>query len=171
MDVFFFRAVERYLTLIIGGFCIFLGYLLFLRVDVEERSSGELTLPGDIGLVFTQVGPGVFFALFGAAVLVFSLRMQLTYRRELIKGGTAGAESGVSTPPSEASVVVTYLNATEQISDDQSIQSARSRHLQVFRTIDRICGALDNGGEDESVSVGKTDLIDFSLAAPRVKPG
>lgn len=73
MDIFELRFVERLLIVIIGGVSIYLGYRLFTKLPTQQDSSGELKLPGDFGLVFSRVGPGVFFSLFGAAILVVSL--------------------------------------------------------------------------------------------------
>lgn len=55
---------------IVGGcFCIWLGYKLYLR-NVIERGQAEGSGAG-IKIVLKDYGPGVVFALFGAAIIAF----------------------------------------------------------------------------------------------------
>src|ERR1051325_5192351 len=61
-------------VVIFGGLSIFLGYRLFLKLPERADSSGKLVLPGDISVFISRVGPGVFFCLFGVAVLVMALQ-------------------------------------------------------------------------------------------------
>lgn len=71
------RGVER--LLIIGGglACITLGYRLFLKAIVD---AGELVAEGaGYKLQMQRIGPGVFFALFGAFVLSYSLARPLSF--------------------------------------------------------------------------------------------
>lgn len=73
MDPLTLRGIERILAVAIGGVSIVLGYRLFSAVPVQQDSSGTLKLPWNISVGLTRVGPGVFFALFGAAVVGYSL--------------------------------------------------------------------------------------------------
>ena len=74
MDLLQLRVMERVLAVVIGGLSIFLGYRLFIKLPEQKDSSGKLMLPGDISIFFSRIGPGVFFFLFGAAVVVVSLQ-------------------------------------------------------------------------------------------------
>lgn len=74
MDILQLRVVERALAIIIGGISIYLGYRLFIQLPTQKDSTGKLTLPGNISVYFSRVGPGVFFCLFGAAILIVSLQ-------------------------------------------------------------------------------------------------
>lgn len=67
------RVIERILAVLIGGFSIYLGYRLFIEMPYKNDSSGKVELPGDISIFFSRVGPGVFFSLFGAAVVAVSI--------------------------------------------------------------------------------------------------
>jgi hypothetical protein len=73
MDPITLRAVERILAVLIGGLAIVLGYRLFLALPQQRDSSGTIRLPWNVTVMLGRVGPGVFFALFGAAVVGFSL--------------------------------------------------------------------------------------------------
>jgi hypothetical protein len=111
MDDFALRAIERILDAIIGGVSIYLGYRLFLSVPRRGgrgragrgsrapasadggESSAEFKLPGDASIILTRVGPGIFFALFGAAVVVTSLSKGMSYHH-----GPAGGGAGIAAP-------------------------------------------------------------------------
>lgn len=68
------RSFERILDTVIGGISIYLGYRLFLKLPEKTDSQGKVVLPGNISIYLSRVGPGVFFALFGAAVIALSLQ-------------------------------------------------------------------------------------------------
>lgn len=78
-DIAVLRMLERILAVGIGGMTIYLGYRLFFHLPFERDNQGELTLPG-IKIVLSRVGPGVFFAAFGSAVLVYSLVQPVTIK-------------------------------------------------------------------------------------------
>jgi hypothetical protein len=81
MDLLYLRVIERVLAVIIGGLSIYLGYRLFIKLPEQKDSEGKVVLPGDISIFFSRVGPGVFFSLFGAAVVVVSLQQGLELDR------------------------------------------------------------------------------------------
>ena len=69
MDEVILRATERLLAVIIGGICVYLGYRLFLRIPEQKEGEGKIEFPGGVSVFVTRVGPGVFFAMFGAAIV------------------------------------------------------------------------------------------------------
>ncbi len=73
------RAVERLLVVAIGGLAIYFGYRLFLSMPSRDRSTGKLELPGGTSIMLSRVGPGVFFALFGAVVIGLSFHYNVSY--------------------------------------------------------------------------------------------
>ena len=79
MDPVIMRALERIIAVIIGGMSIYLGYRLFAHLPWRQDSAGEFKLPGGISIYLSRVGPGVFFALFGAAVVALSLYRAVTF--------------------------------------------------------------------------------------------
>ena len=64
--------VERIVAIGIAGLSIFCGYRLFQGVQYESTGEGKISLPGGASVFVSRVGPGVFFALFGAIVLSMS---------------------------------------------------------------------------------------------------
>jgi hypothetical protein len=76
-DLFVLRLVERLGAIIIGGISIYLGYRLFHSVRTAGEGSAEVSF-GDIKVLLSRVGPGVFFAAFGAVVLYTSIKSPVT---------------------------------------------------------------------------------------------
>jgi hypothetical protein len=66
------RMAERILVVSGGILCIYLGYLLFHIAHLKQESRGKLKTEL-FEFTVAKVGPGVFFALFGAYVLYGSL--------------------------------------------------------------------------------------------------
>jgi hypothetical protein len=89
VDPLFLRFFERLIAVLIGGLAIYLGYRLFQKVPENRDSSGRVTLPWNVSIVMTRVGPGVFFALFGVSAVGLSLINPL----QLSDGG--GGKPGV----------------------------------------------------------------------------
>jgi len=97
MDLITFRFIERGLAVIIGGIAVFLGYRLFLKIPESHDSAGQITLPWNITVILSRVGPGVFFALFGAGVVAFSL-----YKGLEISEKKSGSAAEITTPATGA---------------------------------------------------------------------
>jgi hypothetical protein len=79
MELFLVRALERVLAVVVGGLSIYLGYRLCLAVKATGEGTAEVKLPGDVTVMVSRVGPGVFFALFGVGVLGASLAFPVHY--------------------------------------------------------------------------------------------
>src|SRR5205823_6596740 len=67
------RATERILLVLVGGLAVYLGYRLFQLIPRTSKSEGKLELPGGVSIFLTRIGPGIFFALFGVAVIGYSV--------------------------------------------------------------------------------------------------
>jgi len=67
------RGAERLMLIGAGALAIWLGYRLFVQMPGAARGEGKATLPGGVSIMLSRVGPGVFFALFGCAVLGYSV--------------------------------------------------------------------------------------------------
>ncbi|MEO1090301.1 MAG: hypothetical protein AAFX81_06700 [Pseudomonadota bacterium] len=128
-DPFILRAIERLLAVIVGGLAIVLGYRLFVAIpSAEATSSAELSLSKDRRLVLTRIGPGVFFALFGAAIVTASFYFG-------VSGSPAGggAYSGLGGPAPEIAETSAAMSPAEVPIDLQEAL-ATLRFLQGERT-------------------------------------
>ena len=68
-------AFQRILSILIGGMLVYFGYRLFLSLPGKRGpngGSGEFSLGRSSKLKLSKVGPGVFFAIFGAGLIAYS---------------------------------------------------------------------------------------------------
>jgi len=68
-------AFQRILSILIGGMLVYFGYRLFLSLPGkrgQNGGSGEFSLGRSSKLKLSKVGPGVFFAIFGAGLIAYS---------------------------------------------------------------------------------------------------
>jgi hypothetical protein len=106
MELFLIRGVERVIGVLIGGLSIYLGYRLFLAVKATGEGTGTVKLPGDVTVMVSRVGPGVFFALFGAVVVATSVAFPVHYSETELTtvGGTNVQKRDVSGIGAESTV-------------------------------------------------------------------
>src|SRR5262245_60510624 len=81
MDVEMFRMIERIIISLGGILSVYLGYKLFYIATVKTDSGGSFK-SALFSASFTKVGPGVFFALFGAYVMATSITTQIDIKTE-----------------------------------------------------------------------------------------
>jgi hypothetical protein len=104
MDAIGLRGLERILAVLIGGLAIYLGYRLFARIPDNRDAEGKFTFPGGFSIWIARVGPGVFFALFGAAVVGLSFHYAVTYEngQPRVQGPSVVRFWGAGTTASDA---------------------------------------------------------------------
>jgi hypothetical protein len=108
------RVVERLMISAIAGLCLTYGWNLF-RVGVVNQQTAELGAKG-WRINLKRVGPGVFFALFGTAVLAVSLRSPLSlsenhYQPVIHYLSASGTDGKVDSQSSQPKVV--YLEGQD----------------------------------------------------------
>ena len=74
------RGIERLAAVILSGLSVYYGYRLFLEAPNLNELEGKFEVKEKISIYLTKAGPGVFFALFGASVLAFSLHKPIEYK-------------------------------------------------------------------------------------------
>ena len=70
--VMMIRMLERLIAVIVGPLAIYFGYKLFLLLPFQKDSEGKIALPG-FSVIMSKVGPGIFFAAFGAIIVYQSI--------------------------------------------------------------------------------------------------
>ena len=139
------RSLERILAVAIGGLSIYLGYRLFSQVQLSD-SEGKFTLPGGTTIYLTRVGPGVFFALFGALVVSLALYKAVTFT----ESSTAASQT---TPASAAASFTGVSNAAIALSDEPEV--ARQETRQLIGWLNGAREVLEEGATPEE----RTDLL------------
>jgi hypothetical protein len=98
------RATERILLVLVGALAIYLGYSLFRHIPSADRASGKLELPGGTSILLTRIGPGVFFALFGIAVIGHSVAKPIAFDLPMAGGAASYSGLGQRTLPASAAI-------------------------------------------------------------------
>lgn len=152
MDAAILRSIERIVATAAGGLSIYLGYRLFLSGPPGRgRSSAHFALGDKASIDLTRVGPGVFFALFGATVVGLSLW------RGIITGPVAGAKgeyySGVQTE---------NAGNQERAVTAQELATARNRLAEDIALLNALPTLLKPGLPAEKKA-------DVELAIPEIK--
>jgi hypothetical protein len=119
MDPITYRFIERLLAVIVGGMAVFLGYRMFLMIPESRDSQGKITLPWNITVVLSRVGPGVFFALFGAGVVALSLYNELKISEH--NGASWGREVNWGAAPTSSGDTATRADARALLRRDIAV--------------------------------------------------
>jgi hypothetical protein len=110
------RATERILLVLVGALAVYLGYSLFLHIPTANRSEGKIDLPGGVSIFLTRIGPGVFFALFGVAVIGYSVTRPIQFTLPTVASASAPVvfsglgETSASQPPAATAPSVPGLS-------------------------------------------------------------
>ncbi len=114
-DAFFLaRGIEHLAVAGIGVFVIWLGYRLFRDMPLRREGEAKIALPGGISIFLSRVGPGVFFALFGAALVGYTATRPVSYQQGGSPGSPARSLSGLlpgSAPASDTAAVMVPQDA------------------------------------------------------------
>jgi hypothetical protein len=160
MDLITFRFIERSLAVIIGGIAVFLGYRLFLKIPESRDGEGKITLPWNITVILSRVGPGVFFALFGAGVVAFSLYKGLEISEK--KSGTAAEIAAPETGAAEESREFKWGAAPTPTGEAATRADARA-------LLRRDIGILNNVTDSLRPDLPEHERTPIELAIPRIK--
>jgi len=138
------RHVERLLIVLAGGLSIVLGYRMFLAIPkAQNDGEGKVQLPGGISIYVSRVGPGVFFALFGAIILSLGVHdgLRLERREQLAAAPSQAAAAGAST----ASAVTEwrYSSAVGPGGAGEHGEVERNTVLGIVGQLTRVAAVLD----------------------------
>jgi hypothetical protein len=148
------RGAERILVDLGGALAVYLGYQLFLRMPSRERGEGKFELPGGISIYVSRVGPGVFFSLFGAAILGLSLIHGVSQdsTRSIAAGAPAAGVTAAGVPSGELAAAAPgtvvesthYAGATAAAPSIDPLQAEAERDAVALaiRNINRVPAAL-----------------------------
>lgn len=137
MEPVILRGIERIIVVLIGGISIYLGYRLFLKLPHLD-SEGKITFPWDISILLSRVGPGVFFALFGAAVVIFSLYRTIEYSEQKPSVAPQATATGGENPMVTHSLEFTGLGSNLTVGDIQAREDARAllrKDIAILNTV------------------------------------
>lgn len=114
MELIVLRLIERILVVVVGGLSLYFGFRLLREKPGKQRGRGHITLPNGISIDLKRVGSGVFFALFGAIVVSFSIYKGVTY-----------SETTIGLPGDGAQTIIDFTGVGGKVLLDDDAQSIR----------------------------------------------
>lgn len=137
-QILIIRGVERILIVLAATLCIYLGYLLFIK-----GVSGQASLKAQVDRSKLQVvnaAPGIFFAIFGAAILCV-----MVFHVVIVSGpetnyrfwfSPKGVEES-ATPQSNTGQATPGKSAGEMIDADRQLKNLSKDPAQLSHAPDR----------------------------------
>ena len=132
------RMVERLLGLLAGALCVVLGYRLFINLPEKTDSSGKVVLPGGVSIWMSRVGPGIFFALFGAAIVAYSFAstVKVTNEQAAPRASTDAPAEALAMRRQE--IAAMSARAAKSDTTEQALIALRITLADLNATIDRL---------------------------------
>ncbi len=151
------NGIQHLVAILVGMGSIYLGYRLFLELPRRREGETKLDLPGGVSILLSRIGPGIFFALFGAGMIVYSITKPLEIKD--IAEQVATAEGATTTKRSRT---LTGLSQEAQAAAPQNfIQTPIDRGTIIAR-LNRI------SAEARKTQTGAA-LLDTTLAVREAK--
>jgi hypothetical protein len=147
-------ASQRILGVLIGGMLVYFGYRLFLSLPGKrgrEGGSGEFSLGRASKVKLSKVGPGVFFAVFGAGLITYSFANPMKVN---IPAASPSAPSTASAskagPTTVAATGFSYIGAVSEAETDEDRARMRTETQEDIIVLNR---ALDRANASERPQV------------------
>src|SRR4029450_2241468 len=158
-------ASQRILGILIGGVLVYFGYRLFLRLPGKrgrEGGSGEFSLGRSSKVKLSKVGPGVFFAIFGAGLIAYSFAKPMKVNIPVTTTNApnaSAAPSAASTPKANTSTVVaagfSYIGAVSAPETDEDRTRMRAETQEDIIALNR---ALDRSNASDRAQVERAGV-------------
>lgn len=134
------RMVERLLGLLAGALCVVLGYRLFINLPEKTDSSGKVVLPGGVSIWMSRVGPGLFFALFGAAIVAYSFTsaVKVTNEQGAPSARAASDTAGETLAMRRQEISAMSPRATQAAAGEKTVIELRGALADLNATIDKL---------------------------------
>jgi hypothetical protein len=134
------RVIERLLVVLSAGLSVYLGYRLFLQIPDVRDAQGEIKMPSmNMAVKVSRVGPGVFFAIFGAAVLLASYLNPITITPPKDPAPAGKRQdlsfSGASPTQSEQDQILRRRQAAVSLSSLNAVEAALSKDKAHFNSV------------------------------------
>lgn len=150
-------GIQHIVTILVGMSSVYLGYRLFLNMPKRREGETKLDLPGGVSILLSRVGPGVFFALFGAAMIVYSITKPLEVRD--IAEHVVTADGGNSSKRGRS------LTGLGPATDAKATDAAA--HLTIPRSV--IIGRLNAILAEAEKTKSGSELLDLQIAVKEAK--
>ena len=140
------RMVERLLGLLSGALCVVLGYRLFINLPEKTDSSGKVVLPGGVSIWLSRVGPGIFFALFGAAIVAYSFASTVRVTNEQNVPRASSDTPGEALAMRRQEIAAMSPRAAQAAAGEKALIELRGALADLNATIDKLTRDVSAAG-------------------------
>ncbi len=150
------NGIQHIIAILVGLTAVYLGYRLFLELPRRREGEAKLDLPGGVSILLSRIGPGIFFALFGVGMIIYSIMKPVEIKD--IAEQVANAE-GVTTV--KRSRTLTGLT-------QQGVAGVR---IQAVASVERatVISRLNKISEDAAEVQQGPELLDTTIAVREAK--
>lgn len=143
-------AFQRILSILIGGMLVYFGYRLFLSLPGKRErdgGTGEFSLGRGSKVKLSKVGPGVFFAIFGAGLIAYSFARPMKIN---IPATAPSAPSAASASKADTTTIAaagfSYIGAVSAPETDEDRARMRAETQEDIIVLNRV---LDRANASE----------------------
>lgn len=159
-------AFQRILSILIGGMLVYFGYRLFLSLPGKrgrDGGSGEFSLGRGSKVKLSKVGPGVFFAIFGAGLIAYSfakpMKVNIPATAPTAPDAAIGSKAGTTVAATGFSYIGA-VSAPETEEDRARMRTETQEDIIVLnRTLDR-ANASERPQVERAVVKAKVALME-----------
>jgi hypothetical protein len=155
MDVATLRMIERILSVCVGGFSIYLGFHLFKIIPHGDKGDGKFVFPGG-SVHLTRTGPGIFFALFGCAIIFWSFSHPISV--PVMKTNDPMSISDNNKPEKPVVTPIAFLGTASSLEEKEKTLTILIQNLNRIKT-----GIKDTTLIDKAASINTIERIKFLL--------
>jgi len=138
-------AFQRILGILIGGMLVYFGYRLFLSLPGKrgrDGGSGEFSLGRGSKVKLSKVGPGVFFAIFGAGLIAYSfakpMKVNIPATAPTASNAASTSKAGATTVAAAGFSYIGAVSAPETEEDRARMRIETQEDIIVLnRALDR----------------------------------
>lgn len=156
-NIFLWRAAERLIALFIGAISIYLGFQLFASLrEFKADGEGKVELPGGVSIYVSRVGPGVFFALFGTAIVAFSV----------LSPAQINAPNKAEVTSSAEAFSASYLSGKN---DNEVFDAERGRTIRDLKALKQLEAKLASAAESGDLALSDAEANRLRIALPHIR--
>jgi len=152
-----FNGIQHITVILVGMASVYLGYRLFIEMPKRREGEGKLDLPGGVSIILSRIGPGIFFALFGAGMIIYSINkpIEITDYAE-----QAASIDGVTTTKRSRSL--TGLGQSSEAGQQQPAPALSIDRTTIIKRLNKIAA-------DANAAQSGTELLDTTIAVREAK--
>lgn len=160
-------AFQRILGIFIGGMLVYFGYRLFLSLPGKgsgDGGSGEFSLGRGNKVKLSKVGPGVFFAIFGAGLIAYSfanpMKVNIPAKAATTPTREGASKAGTTTVAAAGFSYIGAVSAPETDEDRARMRAETEQDIVVLNRTLQDANASERPQVERAIVKAKLALME-----------